>query len=241
MSEIKQAIQKLANRHEEIYSKIGRVISNNAKTATTQATVDVELYDSKSIVKGVRLTAAGGNDSVNVTIPKDNSDVIITFLSRNDAYVSVIADSTYTQIESKNTDGDTSGITVGSESGDKVVSIKGDEIHMNTKNGGSVSVTTIGGEDVFVIHNNKVIKFIVDDDSQIIINDEGIDITVPTDPLKKIEIGNDTDTLKTLLDSLIDSMINAQFLSPVGTAAYSSVTTIPELNALKVRISNLFI
>jgi len=236
MANIKNLVQQLANRNEEIYSKIGKTININIE----ERTIDVELYETGSILYDVRLTAAPKGVPGNYTVPAMNSDVIVTFLDVNNAYVSLIANAEYTQTEIVDEDGNiVTSFKYGMANNQRYVHINSKNVNITTHNGGSISVIEKDGQDHFIVNGQKQIKLIVDDYSQVVINQDGINATVPNDSSQKILIGNDVTTLKTIFNSLIDSMSSATFIATSGSAVYNS-TTVADLNALKTRVNALF-
>lgn len=226
---IKQSIQQLANKYEEIYSKIAKVI--NIKDTT----IDVELYENKSMVYDVRLIAGKGG---NLTRPQFGSDVIVTFLDRNNAFVSLIANSDYTQIQTSGTvlEKEGSSMNMGITNGKSSIVFNTTKYEIITRNGGTVSMIPVNGDDNYIIHGNKVIKLIVDSDNQVKISNTGIELIISNDPNQKITIGNNVETLKTLLNDLISAMITSTY----GTYPLDPVVTIPSLVALQERINALF-
>ena len=81
---LKKIIQDIANRNEEIYSKVCKVISVNRD----KRTCDVRpINDEEDLIYGVRLQADMEIDEGYVIFPAVNSNVVVTFINKMTGYV----------------------------------------------------------------------------------------------------------------------------------------------------------
>lgn len=88
MSDIKDAIQRMTQTREEIYSLVCEVLSVD----TGERTCDVRPLNGQADIFAVRLQAYIGLDDGVVPIPAVGSNVVVTFLGRNHAYVALCAE-----------------------------------------------------------------------------------------------------------------------------------------------------
>lgn len=88
MSQIKEAIQKITDTRDELYSLVCTVdaVDESARTC------DVSPIDGHAPIYGVRLQGAIGDDTGVVCIPKTGSVVICTFLGKTSAYVALVSE-----------------------------------------------------------------------------------------------------------------------------------------------------
>jgi len=231
---IKQLIQQLADKQDEIYSKIGIVRDFNS----TDKTVTVDLLEGGTVYDV--MLSIGGNSYAKPTI---GSNVIVTFLDRERAYVSLISNSDYTRVEIEQTDGDTSGITVENTADGPVVSVDNvSEFNVTTKRGGTMQV--LGGDNVesFLLYDLDKILLQVESGSKLLIDEDGVIMSVPNES-GKIKIGCDTLTIKNILTQILDMIKVSNYItiptSVPGTATFNA-TLIPALEALQTRIDSLF-
>lgn len=85
MSELKEAIKKLASQDAEMYSCVCEVIEVN----TNERTVDVQPIDSSAEIYGVRLQSSLDSKVGVVVFPKMGSKVIVTFINELTGYVAL--------------------------------------------------------------------------------------------------------------------------------------------------------
>jgi len=86
MMSIKDSIKKLAANHDEVYSCVAKVIKVN------DATVDVDPVNGDAIIFDVRLQANIEKSDGLLIKPKDGSFVIVTFINKNVAIVTGMAE-----------------------------------------------------------------------------------------------------------------------------------------------------
>jgi hypothetical protein len=85
---IKEAIRKLVENQDEVYSLVAVVDSVD----TVSNTCDVSLVSGDAPLFEVRLQAARGLSSGLVVYPVVGSEVLVTFISKEDAYVAVYSE-----------------------------------------------------------------------------------------------------------------------------------------------------
>jgi hypothetical protein len=85
---IKDAIQRIADTREEVYSLLCTVDAVNA----TERTADVTPVDGRASVYGVRLQAAIGGENGVLLLPKVGSLVVVTFMGFAEAYVALASE-----------------------------------------------------------------------------------------------------------------------------------------------------
>ena len=83
--EIKEAIQILAAKEGEFYSKLGKVISIDKELNTC----DVEPINKGADLLDVKLTATEGNKKGIIIYPKIGTNVLVTFLDNENSFVSM--------------------------------------------------------------------------------------------------------------------------------------------------------
>jgi hypothetical protein len=84
MSAMKDALRSLVTGNEEIYSIIGKV------TSVDGSFCDVSPIDGSADLLGVRLQVTTVNGFL--LIPKVNTNVIVSFLSKDEAFVSMVSE-----------------------------------------------------------------------------------------------------------------------------------------------------
>jgi hypothetical protein len=85
---IKEAIQEILKNEEEIYSIVGEVTDVDESART----VDVQPNDESAELFGVLLQANADQTNGFVNIPSLNSQVVVTFLSKEIAFVSLFTE-----------------------------------------------------------------------------------------------------------------------------------------------------
>ena len=85
---IPELIKKLADNGNQIYSKVCKVISIDLD----ERTCEVETLSDEMIIPGCRLQAAIEQTSGLLLVPVVNSFVIVTWLNKNSAFVSLCSD-----------------------------------------------------------------------------------------------------------------------------------------------------
>ena len=83
--DLRQAIQEIANKRGELYSKVCAVDSVNEGNRTCAVTP----LDGGVAVYGVRLQAVQGSEKGFVALPKVGSNVVVTFINDAAAYVAL--------------------------------------------------------------------------------------------------------------------------------------------------------
>jgi len=236
MENLKSILQSLTKTQDEIYAKIGIFTKVTENTTDGKPYLcDVTLLDGSELHK-VRLSV---NPTAGViSVPELNSYVIVSFLNREEAFIAMIANVDYTVIETKNSAGEVSQVVIKNE-GDKIAFeiIGVDNFNVTTKNGSSINIIKESGNDTFVISNTDKIRLGVKNGSEITIKEDGIDIATSN----KVRIGNDTITLKTILDEMINTILDPTFLiSDTGLYLGTlNVTAIATLQSLLTRIDSL--
>jgi hypothetical protein len=229
MNSIKDLINKLTETQDEIYSKIGIYQGKNEDSPNL---CTVKLLDG-SMLYNVRISADpyGGSK----TDPSINSSVIVTFLSKEDAFISLISNADNTRLESTNSFGDITSLAIINENNQTTVGFNNVEnFNANTVNGGTLSIYKEETNDSFLVKGVSEIRMGVNNGSEIIINDEGIDILTTS----HILIGNDIFTLKDALIEIVNTLLTVPLIPLVPTVVLDPVT-ITTLIELKVKINNL--
>ena len=85
MLTIREAIQQIVKDNEEIYSLIATV----TEVDENKRTIDAKPIDGSAEIFDVRLQAAESGATGFVQIPENGSEVVITFLSKDTAFVSL--------------------------------------------------------------------------------------------------------------------------------------------------------
>lgn len=113
---IKELIGKLSERGEQVYSLPGKVISVDE----SERTCDVKPSNGDAEILGVRLQANIDLEHGWVLIPKEGSDVIVTFLSEETGFVSVATEveKITLNIENQSFKLDSKGMQLASEKSD---------------------------------------------------------------------------------------------------------------------------
>ena len=237
---IQRLVQQLADKKEEIYSKVGIFIEQNkdykhlckvrlidsSNTESSGAEI-VDLYD-------VRLSAEEGGS---YTVPKKNSPVIVTFLNRNEAYVSLISNADFTVIQVTNEFGEPVSMEIRVDNGVAAVNFNNvNSFKINTKTNASVTIDKVSTDNTFIIREFDFIKLAVKDGNSFVIDKDGINVNLSDS--SKFFLGNSVVNLKDILLKLVDTLLTVPlFTSPTVTLLPTIVT---ELNAIKTSINNLF-
>ncbi len=95
MNEIKEAIKKLAQTGEEVYSLVATVTAVD----DAERTCDVTPVNGDADIFAVRLQAALSGDSGVVLIPVVGSEVVVSFLSKEAAFVTAYGEVKAIQID----------------------------------------------------------------------------------------------------------------------------------------------
>ncbi len=116
MMDIRESIRRIADTGEEIYSQIATVldVDKSERTCTVEpANGDAEIYD-------VRLQAVISGANGYVLLPKIGSDVIVTFLGKETAHVTMVSeiDSLSLIIDKQELLYDAKGLSIKSSSSD---------------------------------------------------------------------------------------------------------------------------
>jgi hypothetical protein len=85
---IEEAIRALAGNNDEIYSVVGKVTAVDK----SKLTCTVEPIDGGAEIYGVRFAATLSDTNTFAPIPKQGSDVVVTFLNKNAAFVSLFGE-----------------------------------------------------------------------------------------------------------------------------------------------------
>ncbi len=116
MNDIKHAIRKLAQTNDEIYSIIGTVIDIDE----SKRTCDVKPVNGDAIIYDVRLQALISSANSVTLFPKKDSFVIVSFLGKEDAFVSMYGevDHIKSKIGDQTMDYDEKGLKLKSKTAD---------------------------------------------------------------------------------------------------------------------------
>lgn len=85
---IREAIQQIIKDEEELYSVVGIVTSVDED----KRTAEIEPIDGSGTIFDVKLQANESGTTGLVTIPAEDSEVVVTFLSKDTAFVSLCTD-----------------------------------------------------------------------------------------------------------------------------------------------------
>lgn len=88
MSQIKEAIERIAQTREELYSVVCEVL----EVFSTERSCNVRPLNGQADMFACRLQCDFGLEEGFVQIPKVGSTVVVTFLSRNHAYVALCSE-----------------------------------------------------------------------------------------------------------------------------------------------------
>jgi len=226
---IKNLIQELAKTEDEIYSKIGIFKSVDPDV---NFLCNVTLLDGSELNK-VRM----GVNSTNIIVPANNSPVIVTFLSKEEAFISLIANAEYTRIETVDDTDVAVPYEFTNENGKsvtKITNVKNYDI--STKNGGSFKIISSETDDTFFISDVNEIKLGVNKGNKIIINEDSVDIEVNS--TSKVKIGNEIGTLRDILVNIIDTLLVEPLIPTVPTVVLDPIT-LTKLKTLKKDITAL--
>ena len=97
MLTIREAIQQIVKDNEEIYSLIATV----TEVDENKRTIDAKPIDGSAEIFDVRLQAAESGATGFVQIPENGSEVVITFLSKDTAFVSLCTSVTKLLVDSE--------------------------------------------------------------------------------------------------------------------------------------------
>jgi len=230
MNTIKELIQNLVKTQDELYSKVG-IFKNNY--IDKPYLCDVTLLDGVEL-NNVRLSADPLGK--NYTVPQKGSSVIVTFLSKEEAFINLISNAEYTVMEVLNDVGEPTTIQVLVEDGKAKVNFNNiSEYNVSTKNNGKFTIGGVETDNTFRILNVDKIYLGIKNGSNITIDKEQIEVA----SVNKITIGNDALTLKDLLLEVVDVLLEPNiFTSPTVVLL---PTVIADLQALKVKINDLFL
>jgi len=229
---IKDLLQDLTTRQIEIYSKIGNFIEMSVDYPESRC--NIRLQDG-TILYDVKLNADDSSGSY--TKPKSGAYVIVTFLSKEDAFVSLISNSDFIRIETANADNTSKiGFNIKNNEGERsIIASNVTEYTVKTTSEGTFSILDRDNGDAFIIRDVDKIRLGINNGTEILLDNTGISITTTEG---KIKIGNDILTLKTILTDIIDTLVLTSFTNTApATLTPDAIST---LNQLRTNIINLF-